>query len=449
MKSSRTLLEHEGAPDSASFAPLLVLVESERQAEVWRRAARQAACCEQTHPLAGAMVIMSEQENPWQWGWRELATGAHISLGTHVASLAPNILPEEVLAHLGAVQNLLQACSQMNEVTAERERPVARAGRGKKGEQQASRDMAWPSPVLSQRQQEGLTQLARTPQMTAEELAAVLPRIPDGEPLAPASVERLLRELARQRLAERDLVAQGQQAHWRWRLTESGLGQLAAVHEVSLRHLRRQAKRMHWMMSRQGAHQAGVYGVIAAFHRAAQASQGALGVLWWECGRGAERTYRYHGVQRNLRPDAELEVALRAGEGDARRLRLWLEYDTGSMNRRDLSRKMAAYRDYWFSRAWAAEGLTALPRLLFIVPHCGQEERVRRACCEMLSGVRLRVLVTTAAHLQASGPYGPIWRQVLPELAEGEQLIRRVLWEGRSPGEREVRIAPLPPTVMS
>src|SRR5579875_1086109 len=426
---SQTALQREGALPAFSFAPLLVLVQSERQAQVWRRAARQACHAEKAEARAWAAIAMrSEQENPWQWVWRDLLTGAQLRLASCFASLPAGYLPEGVQAHLAAVQDLLQACSQMKEVTTER--PVVQAGRGKRGERQASRAMAWPSPVLSPRQQEVLTQLARTPQMTAEELAAVLPRIPDGEPLAPASVERLLRELARQRLAERDLVAQGQQAHWRWRLTESGLGQLAAMHQVSVRHLWRLRERDRFLMQRQGAHQAGVYGVIAAFHRAAQASQGAFSVLWWECGRGAERSYRYHGVQRNLRPDAELELALRAGEGDARRLRLWLEYDTGTMNQRDLTRKMASYRDYWFSRAWAAEGLTALPCLLFIVPHAGQEEYVRRACCALLAGVRLRVLVTTAAHLQASSPYGSIWREVFPELSGGERRTRRrALWE--------------------
>jgi DNA-binding IclR family transcriptional regulator len=440
----RTFLERECAAAASSFAPLLVLVYNERQAQVWRRAADGAAHRENAQPLAGVMAIMSQQENPWQWAWRELATGAQRRLASYCASLPATAsnLPEGVQAHLAAVQNLLQACSQMQEVTTER--PVVQAGRGKRGERQASRAMAWPSPVLLPRQQEVLTQLARTPQMTAEELAAVLPRIPDGEPLAPASVERLLRDLARQRLVERDLVVQGQQAHWRWRLTESGLGQLAAMHQVSVRHLWRLRERDRFLMQRQGAHQAGVYGVIAAFHRAAQASQGAFSVLWWECGRGAERSYRYHGVQRNLRPDAELELALRReGEGVSR-LRLWLEYDTGSMNQRDLSRKMAAYRDYWFSRAWAAEGLTALPRLCFIVPHAGQEEHVRRACCALLTGVRLRVLVTTAAHLLSRSPYGSIWRQVFPELVESERTMRRALWEERRAGEREGLIGLLP-----
>jgi hypothetical protein len=427
----RTLVKRECESQALSFAPLLVLTQSERQAQVWLRAAHEAARRVNAAPLAGAIAIIGKQENPWQWAWRDLATGAHLRLASCFTSLTPSSLPEGMQAHLRAVQNLLSACSQMQEGTAERERPVAQAGRGKKGERQASRDMAWPSPVLSPRQQEVLTQLARTPQMTAEELAAVLPRLSDGESLMPASVQRLLRELARQRLTERNLVAQEQQAHWRWRLTENGLRQIAAMHQVSVRHLWLLRERDRFLMQRQGAHQAGVYGVLAAFHQLAQATKGEMSVLWWECGRGAERSYHYQGAQRNLRPDAELELALRRAPegGDARRLRLWLEYDTGSMNARDLLRKMAAYRDYWLSRQWAVEGLAAFPRLLFIVPEHGQEERVRDACVAELSGVQLRVLVTTAAHLQTSTPGGPIWRQLWPPLPEREQASRRRWWE--------------------
>ncbi len=435
---SRTLLEREGASDRTSLAPVLILVEHERQAEVWRRAAHLAACREQTHPLVGAIALMSEQENPWQWGWRELATGAHIGLGTHVASLATGTLPPEVQAHLAAVAALLRGCERSNQVTAEAS-AAAQVGPLKRSVRQHPSSSVTVLQALVPRQQCLLTRLARTSWMTAAEFAAVLTRRPDGKPLAVSSVERLLRDLARQGLVERDLVVQKEEAVWRWHLTAGGLRQVASMHEVSLRQLRRQAERTHWVMSRQAAHQAGVYAVIAAFHQTAQArGAGTITIRWWESGQGAERSYRYHGVQRNLRPDAELEVVLQCeGKGGPpSHLRLWLEYDTGSMNQRDLQRKMAAYRDYWFSREWAAEGLTTLPRLLFIVPHAGQEEHVRRACCDVLAGVRLWVLVTTAAHLQASGPYGPIWRQVFPELAEGERPMRRALWEERRTGER-------------
>jgi hypothetical protein len=406
---------------------VLVLVESERQAEIWRRAVRQAACCEDREPLAGAIALFNEQENPWRWAWRDLTTGAQLRLATRFGSQTPYALSEEVLAHLVAVQGLMESCSRIDEL------PGARLGEQvsqvKKAKRQSRSSVTSLTP--SPRQRELLTRLSQTPYLTGDELAAVLPRILDGEPLASASVERLLRELARQHLAERELVTQDHLAVWRWHLTEKGLRQVAAMHDLSLLHLKRLATQNRFMMQRQGKHQAGVYSVIAAFHRAAQATRGAITVVWWDCGRGAERSYHYHGMLRNLRPDAELELVLRReGEGVSQHLCLWIEYDTGTMNRRDLERKMTSYRDYWNSREWAVEGLAALPRLLFIVPEHGQEERVRRACFDILSGVRLRVLVTTAAHLEAATPYGRIWRPILEgKRGECDRTERRVLWE--------------------
>ncbi len=75
--------------------------------------------------------------------------------------------------------------------------------------------------------------------------------------------------------------------------------------------------------------------------------------------------------------------------------------------------------------------MAALPRLLFIVPDGGQERRVREACMELLEETRLRMLVTTAAHMEAETPFGCIWRQILPILSEEEQSKRRALWENK------------------
>ena len=106
-------------------------------------------------------------------------------------------------------------------------------------------------------------------------------------------------------------------------------------------------------------------------------------------------------------------------------LRLRLEYDRGTMGRRDLDHNRSAYAASWDSKEWIADSYAALPRFLFIVPETTQERRVREACVE----ARLRVLVTTAAHLQAATLSGPIWRQILPIVPEGEQAARRALWE--------------------
>ena len=110
----RTLLRYRMALQvrdelqASSFTPLLVLVQNERQAEIWRCAARQAARWEKSEPLAGAIAQFNEGENVWQWPWRDLATGVQLRLAPRFASLTPGSLPEGALAHLVAVQDLIE-----------------------------------------------------------------------------------------------------------------------------------------------------------------------------------------------------------------------------------------------------------------------------------------------------------------------------------------------------
>jgi len=405
-----------------AFPPVLILVENERQAEVWRLSARQVVRDARAEPLPGAIAIAGTTANPWQWGWRDLSTGTSIRLASQFAPLPQEVLPPGTLTHIAVVQQIMRTGSH-------REGPASPVGKAK------------PTPplaVFSPRERDVLTLLYRAPKLSAEEIAAV--RGAAARPLCAASAERALRDLARAGLAKRDLVAQGKQATWCWQLTEGGLRTVAAIHDAPILHLGRVAQhaqgahpavieeRDRFVHERHAAHLCGVYRVVAAFCRAAQATAGAITVGFWEVGRGCERTYRYHGVQRNLRPDAELEVAWTV-EGRPRHLRCWLEYDRGTMNQRDLDRKLGAYAAYWESKEWAADGYAALPRLLFIVQETGQERRVREACAEQHSGARLRVLVTTAAHLDAATPFGRVWRQVWPELPTSEQGRRRTLWE--------------------
>ena len=426
----RTLLRYRASPErcqvASSFPPVLILVKNERQAEIWRRVTREVARSARGELLAGAIAILSEGENPWQWGWRDLATGASIRLTRLLAPLPEAALPRGVMTHIAQVQEVMRACDDA-------------AGRETLPLPHAKAPAALPQ-VMPPRDRALLTLLARVPALSADELAAV--RGTPEQPLATATADRALRDLHRHGWVRRELVVQERQAQWRWHLTDGGLRQVAAIHDAPLLHLGRVVaaasddSRAHaileprdlFLVRRQGAHLAGVYGVVAAFHRAAQATQGAITVAWWDVGDACARTYWYQGVQRNLRPDAELELAGQAN-GTPRRMRLWLEYDRGTMGRRDLARKMSAYAAYWASKEWAADGYAALPRLLFIVPETGQEARVREACVERLAGARLRVLATTVAHLEAATPFGRIWRQLLPVLPEGEQAERRALWE--------------------
>lgn len=409
-------------PPAFAFPPALILVENERQAEIWRLTARRVTRDAHTEPLPGAIAIAGTAANSWQWSWRDLSTGTSIRLASLFAPLPESALPPGTLTHIVAVQEVMQAGDRLSSA------------------------MMLPtftgpvrSPaVLSPRQRDLLTLLYRAPRMTAEEIAAV--RGTPDHPFCVPSAERALRDLVREGLAERKPVVQGKLAQWRYHLTDCGLRAVAAIHNAPLLHLGRVAshaqgkgqavieERDRFVHERQSQHLAGVYRVVAAFCRAAQERSGAIMVRWWETGRGCERTYWYHGVQRNLRPDAELELAWTV-QGNPRHLRVWIEYDRGTMKGHDLERKMGAYAAYGESKEWIVDGYANLPRLLFIVPDPGQEQRVREACRKKLVGAQLRVLTTTAPHLEAQTPFGHIWRQAWPELPASEQGKRRALWE--------------------
>jgi Replication-relaxation len=156
-------------------------------------------------------------------------------------------------------------------------------------------------------------------------------------------------------------------------------------------------------------HTAGIYGFFARLHE----SCALLGhqLLWWEMGSRCEHRYRDHNSWHNLRPDAELLYG--AGE---RRISAWLEWDEGTMSRRNLDPKMDAYKSFATSREWSAKGMRRLPLLLIVTPYRGQEQRVIQAAQEKLSGCGLTVYTTTASRVnnKEQGPLGPIWAQAVP-----------------------------------
>ena len=167
-------------------------------------------------------------------------------------------------------------------------------------------------------------------------------------------------------------------------------------------------------------HTAGVYSFIAALHRAADSHEVTL--TWWETGAACERSYPWHGIRHNLRPDAEF--ALLQNAPHLRHHRYWLEYDRGTMRRRDLEAKMRTYAEYVRSREWFKDGRASLPRLLFVVPDTGQERRISEAARTSLADLPLHVLVTTAGHIASSDPFESIWRPVFPLASE----TRRAMW---------------------
>jgi Replication-relaxation len=173
-------------------------------------------------------------------------------------------------------------------------------------------------------------------------------------------------------------------------------------------------------LMRAPAHTAGVYEFIASLYRAATAATAggeAQRVVWWETGRACARQYREIDGWHALRPDA-------AGEYQAgtQRLRFWLEWDRGTMGRRDLETKFAAYAHYVRSREWRTDGNTPLPYLLIVTRDYGQETRLLAALATAFEGghCALAVRISLRDQLLVRGPIAPIWRGWTPNAIAGQ-----------------------------
>jgi hypothetical protein len=167
------------------------------------------------------------------------------------------------------------------------------------------------------------------------------------------------------------------------------------------------------------AHTAGVYQFVVSLYRSARVARAGGQdhfVAWWETGPACARQYREVDGWHALRPDAAGEYV--AG---TRRLRFWLEWDRGTMRRRDLEAKFAAYDHYVRSREWRADGNTPLPHLLVVTSDYGQETRLLAALAAAFAGgpCSLAVRVTLLDQLMAHGPLAAIWRVWTPGLMPG------------------------------
>jgi hypothetical protein len=178
-------------------------------------------------------------------------------------------------------------------------------------------------------------------------------------------------------------------------------------------------------------HDAGVFHFFALLARAAANENRRRGaeemrqhthrLAWWEVGTVAERRYRYHGSWHNLRPDG-------AGlyEAGRTRFRFWLEWDRGSMNLENLTRKFATYASYLASGEWRETSDRVVPHLVVVVQSLGQLQRMRRAAADASAAVpslaggpasdgHLCASITLASRLEEAGPLASIWWPLLPD----------------------------------
>lgn len=179
-------------------------------------------------------------------------------------------------------------------------------------------------------------------------------------------------------------------------------------------------------------------------------------LVWWETTPLCEDRYRYQGHWHNLRPDG-------AGvyQASSRRLRFWLEWDCGSMNGVDLTRKFTAYATYVLSGRWRE--VTAdhvLPVLLIVVQGRGQMDRMRRVARQVFAsfpalaappthsngertgspvGVHIPAFITLAHRLEEAGPLAAIWWPLLPSASStihpSSVLAETALKSGGEPGQ--------------
>ncbi len=451
-----------------AFPPLLVIVETAHHAECWQRAIREEARAMQVAPPQGAFVVWPWQTervqtekqscNVWHLPCYDLATLAPCRLRSLFVPLQVDALPQGIRTHLkqaaafmhGTVASraaLEHAYYRQNGQSQHRVLHASRSGTMSiPGRKQVDRqlkpyhrnisptDLSLPRSFHA-RHTTLLTLLCRTPLLAIQEMAAFWGLETD-------SVARYVRELEQMGYLVRWLAPTHVHAKQsatdtmsgRWYLSDHGLRLMAAMHQVSVQHLSNlqtdttsqkstRLPRTLDRLARYPAHLAGVYSLLAAFHTGASQHEQHITIAWWEVGQQCERSYLFHGVRHNLRPDAVCEIRfIDTRDKQRRRLRCWLEWDNATMGRRDLEAKMQSYATYIAAKAWIPEGMHSLPSLLFVVPDTGQEMRIQEVVRAVLSDTSLHVLSTTAAHVRAYTPFGMIWRRILPmRKSEGQE----------------------------
>jgi DNA-binding MarR family transcriptional regulator len=391
------------------FPPLVVLVSLPHQQEHWQRLALEVATNLHLAPLRGVIASVSPDQalsSAWTLPWKGLSDYAP-------CHLQDVLVPTELTA---TPLGILTAESGRNHRSARPRQKLILGHYAERAAQHRPSDPcapAWLGIRLSHRQQALLKIIYAAPLLSTEELAAFFD-------LTPPTAARVLYELQDEGCLEREATERGR----RWQLTLLGLRFMAVMLQVSLPHVVEYfddtpQQRGLAGLRRTIQHTAGLYGFLAALHRATR-DKGHR-IAWWETGGWCERRYHEHSHWHDLRPDAALEYVT-----DTRRLRLWVEWDQGQMTGAALAVKLQAYAHYARSREWARE-LRPMSSLLVVTPDPAQEQRVlriARTCVE----AGLVICTTTASRIEQQGPLAPIW---LTLLANQPHLLRQTLLDAQ------------------
>lgn len=370
-----------------AFPPVGVIATGACHADHCQALVQRLAATHQCPPLIGGMVFDTEIADLWQvplqlWSGRtqrlrDVLTPATASLMPQFSRSTPaQALPPSATRHRIISGNFTR-----------------RAAREAKHVAVHAPDAAqfW-SLRLRGSLHTTLDTILQLPRLSGGELATILG-------VAPRSVERYSSELVRL-----GLVTRADQAGMtRFAVTHAGV--LAVARRSALPRLQRATRAPVGRAS----HEAGIYQFCPAVHRAAQQRDGHA-LLWWETGPLCIKRYQAQGHGHNLRPDAS--GGYRAGQ---RPIRLWLEWDGGTMSTADLVEKFAAYAAYLASGQWQREQGRVLPLLLVVTPTRSQCDRLRRAATAQMTPSLLAAYPTFAASLTLSdrleeqGPLAAIW----------------------------------------
>jgi hypothetical protein len=389
--------ERKQPGDGTALPLVLILATSARQAEWWHLAANQVAHRLHTPLLTGAVTSPPQtREAGWRWTWRRLGMAAPCHLqellkpGQHPPFDSPTPKP---LLHGQADDSRWPLPAR-----------TPKSSYRLTGRTSAQDERLLPL-VLASRHWEIVYLCFAHPLLSTEDLSAHLPIERKG-------LRALLRTLDQQGVLRQTETEVG----WRWHLSERGLRLLAwqaGCHLARLVHhpivagepvLQRSVKGL----LHQARHTAGVYGFFARLAQDLAQVPGAR-LRWWETGALCERYFVWREQVYRFKPDAFAGVFI---GGQTRRF--WLEWDRGTMGRKDLETKCATYAAFLTSREWASASAVP-PVLICVFPDYAQEFRFTKAARALLAHVpSLRIFSTTVLPFARQGALAAIWRQLLP-----------------------------------
>ena len=408
------------------FPPLLIVTPSLHQQHLWHTCAREVASHLRLAPLKGAVVILDSTatmtlSSAWTLPWRTLGTGAVCRLDTLFqlvnrteltpGMLAPRPMPERMLygvaSRLPVVVGRYEKRARTLLATL-RHTPMTPQDQDSVLSQKKEREtIALLSLALSQRHVAVLHILYAHPLLSAEEIGTSMN-------VQPATILRYLHDLRHTLCVRRLLTPHGHRFH----LVERGLRLMATTLHVSVTHvceIRRTREEQQQPLQQRGlthltrqiTHTVGIYSFVTQLQQRAQHTPGHQ-VLWWETGAHCARRAFFDHAWHNLLPDAALAYQITDHIEY-----YWLEWDEGTMSRRNIAAKLYAYKRYVDARQWSGE-YPHPPLLLFVVPDAKQERLISSMVENILKRTPLVVRITTATRLTMRGPMHPIWLPVLP-----------------------------------